>query len=206
MAMANSREEILSDIASSLKKNHETKPDATAGTLAAVQPAIDIDLIDEFIKNAQSASVTVRRLASVNAIAEFLNMLSPREEVHSLALAPELQPIAQFLSGIQLCEAVDADWGLVIADAGIAETGSVVFNSHDCPSNLLFLVEHLYVVVDAKDIYAYQEDIWRELQSELEGPFPRSIHMVTGPSRTADVEQTIQLGAHGPKSVDYLLI
>jgi len=35
---------------------------------------------------------------------------------------------------------------------------------------------------------------------------PRALNLITGPSRTADIEQTIELGAHGPKRMHVLLV
>jgi L-lactate dehydrogenase complex protein LldG len=49
------------------------------------------------------------------------------------------------------------------------------------------------------------EDGLRLLRQER-GELPRSINLVTGPSRSGDIEQTIQLGAHGPKRLLVLLV
>ena len=48
-------------------------------------------------------------------------------------------------------------------------------------------------------------DLWARLRMESRG-MPRALNLITGPSRTADVEQTIQLGAHGPRSVHVILL
>jgi L-lactate utilization protein LutC len=49
------------------------------------------------------------------------------------------------------------------------------------------------------------KDAWDLLRGER-GELPRAINIVSGPSRTADVEQTIQLGAHGPRRLHVLLL
>lgn len=93
-----------------------------------------------------------------------------------------------------------ADCTVVRADVGIAETGTACVHSHQVSSRSLFLCEHLVVVLSDADIRAYQEDYWVSLND-----LPRAVHLITGPSRTADVEQTIQIGAHGPKTITLLL-
>ncbi|MDN5850066.1 MAG: lactate utilization protein [Nitrococcus sp.] len=51
----------------------------------------------------------------------------------------------------------------------------------------------------------YLEEVWERLLAQGER-MPRAVNLITGPSRTADVEQTMQLGAHGPRRVHLLLI
>ena len=52
------------------------------------------------------------------------------------------------------------------------------------------------------------EDAWDMLRAAEPGPFamPRNVMLVTGPSRSADIEQTLELGAHGPRRLHVLLI
>ena len=64
---------------------------------------------------------------------------------------------------------------------------------------------HHIVVLRASDIVAYSEDVWAKLRNEL-GSMPRTVNFITGPSRTGDVEQMLQLGAHGPRCLHVLLI
>jgi hypothetical protein len=92
--------------------------------------------------------------------------------------------------------------GIVAAKAGIAETGAVAISSKDVPSGLLFLCEELIVMLAVEEIIPLQDDLWRQ--------FPmgncRALHLIGGPSRTADVEQTLQVGAHGPRRVQLWLV
>jgi L-lactate dehydrogenase complex protein LldG len=90
--------------------------------------------------------------------------------------------------------------------AGIAETGTLALISGEhTPTTLNFLPEHHLVVLEAGAIVPYLEDLWPILRALPEG-LPRTLNLITGPSRTADVEQTIQLGAHGPRRLHLLLI
>ncbi len=91
------------------------------------------------------------------------------------------------------------------AEAGIAETGTLCFISSSVPSSTLFLCEKLFAVIHVNDLYDRQEHLWKTLK-ERNNVSCRAVHLVTGPSRTADVEQTVQVGAHGPKELHIFLV
>jgi len=96
--------------------------------------------------------------------------------------------------------------GLAAAFCGIAESGSLVLLSGpDSPTSLNFLPEDFLCLLPASRIVPRMEDAWDLLRSER-GELPRAINFISGPSRTADVEQTIQLGAHGPRRLHVLLL
>jgi L-lactate dehydrogenase complex protein LldG len=98
--------------------------------------------------------------------------------------------------------------GLSHADGAVAETGTLVLTSGpENPTTLNFLVEHTIVVLDAKDIAGDYETIWERLADKHgRGALPRTVNLVTGPSRTADIEQILILGAHGAKRLHILLV
>ena len=93
----------------------------------------------------------------------------------------------------------DDKCGITIAEAGIAETGSVMLvSTRTTPYLLNLLPETLIVIVPASRIVPLLEDaftMWRSSSSNL----VRTFTLATGPSRTADIEQTLEIGAHGPK-------
>lgn len=90
--------------------------------------------------------------------------------------------------------------------AGVAETGTVVLLSGaESPTTLNFLPEDHIVVVDASRLVAHIEDAWPLLRAVSDG-VPRAVNLVSGPSKTADVEQTIQYGAHGPRRFHVILV
>ncbi len=98
--------------------------------------------------------------------------------------------------------------GLSHAFAGVAETGTVVMLSGpDNPSTLNLLPDHHLVVVRAQDVTGNYEAVWERVRA-LYGPgvMPRTVNLITGPSRSADIEQTLLLGAHGPRSLHVLLV
>ncbi len=98
--------------------------------------------------------------------------------------------------------------GLSHAFAGVAETGTAVLVSGpDNPTTLNFLPEHHLVVVRASEIAGDYESVWAQVRAEWgPGEMPRAINWITGPSRSGDIEQTILLGAHGPRSLHLLVV
>ncbi|SOE18382.1 L-lactate dehydrogenase complex protein LldG [Hoeflea halophila] len=98
--------------------------------------------------------------------------------------------------------------GVSHATAGIAETGTVAMMSgQDNPTTINFLPEHHIVVIKAGDIKGDMESVWamvREKQGK--GEMPRALNLITGPSRSGDIEQTILLGAHGPRALHVIVV
>jgi L-lactate dehydrogenase complex protein LldG len=98
------------------------------------------------------------------------------------------------------------DVGLTVAFAAIAETGTLMLcSAPETPTMLAFLPETSIVVVPAARVLRAYEDGLRLLQDE-QGGLPRSVNFITGPSRSGDIEQTLQLGAHGPRRLHVLIV
>ncbi len=96
--------------------------------------------------------------------------------------------------------------GLTTAFAGIAETGTLLLASDtDHPTTLAFLPETAIVALPADRIARAYEDALHAFRASRPD-MPRSVNMVTGPSRSGDIEQTLQLGAHGPKRLLVILV
>lgn len=94
------------------------------------------------------------------------------------------------------------------AFAGIAETGTLVTASGpDHPVSLNLLPDTHIVVLREADIVAGYEDVWARLRARYgKNTLPRTINTITGPSRTGDIEQTIELGAHGPRQMHIVVV
>jgi L-lactate dehydrogenase complex protein LldG len=98
--------------------------------------------------------------------------------------------------------------GLSRAIAGVAETGTLfLVSGAGNPTSLNFLPETHIVLVDAGDIVGSYEQAWDNLRALYgEGTLPRTVNWISGPSRTADIEQTIIRGAHGPKRLFVVIL
>jgi L-lactate dehydrogenase complex protein LldG len=106
-----------------------------------------------------------------------------------------------------IAEAADAT-SLTGAFAAIAETGTLMMASGpQAPVTLNFLPENHIVVLRASQVTGTYEEAWQRLRAQLgKDVMPRAVNMITGPSRTGDIEQTILLGAHGPRRLHVLLV
>jgi L-lactate dehydrogenase complex protein LldG len=94
------------------------------------------------------------------------------------------------------------------AFAGVAETGTLVLLSGpENPTTLNFLPDTHIVMVKAEDVAGDYESVWRRLRAIYSHHhMPRTVNLVTGPSRSADIEQTLILGAHGPRALHILVV
>jgi L-lactate dehydrogenase complex protein LldG len=91
--------------------------------------------------------------------------------------------------------------GITGAFCGIAETGTLMLLSGpDTPASVSLLPETHVALLPVNRIVARMEDAWALLRRE-HARLPRAVNFVSGPSRTADIEQTVTLGAHGPYRV-----
>ena len=93
-----------------------------------------------------------------------------------------------------------------VAFAGIAETGTLMLPSApERPTTLNLLADTEIAVLRALRVVGAYEDAWDLLRSER-GGMPRNVMLVTGPSRSADIEQALELGAHGPRRLHIVVV
>ncbi|MGD0188713.1 MAG: lactate utilization protein [Roseiarcus sp.] len=94
------------------------------------------------------------------------------------------------------------------AFAAVAETGTLALVSGpDNPTTLNFLPDNHIVVVFADDLLGDTESVFAKLRAAYGvGAAPRTLNFITGPSRSADIEQTLLLGAHGPRRLHIVVV
>jgi L-lactate dehydrogenase complex protein LldG len=115
------------------------------------------------------------------------------------------QPLLELRRG----RAEDADAvGITAAFAGIAESGTMMLLSGpETPSTINLMPDSHIVVLRQSEIVGTYEEAWTELRQRLgDQVMPRTVLFVTGPSRTGDINQTLYLGAHGPRRVHIVLV
>jgi L-lactate dehydrogenase complex protein LldG len=146
------------------------------------------------------------------AIADYLAAQNLPPE---FALAPALERLPWHERPLLKCEARPArpsdSVAVQAAFAAIAETGTLMLPSGPAtPTTLNIVVETSIAVLRASRIVGPYEDAWDLLRQERMGPdgrfVPRNVMLVTGPSRSADIEQTLELGAHGPRRLHVVII
>jgi L-lactate dehydrogenase complex protein LldG len=96
--------------------------------------------------------------------------------------------------------------GITGVFCAIAETGTLMLLSGtDTPATVSLLPETHVALLPVDRVVARMEDGWDLLRREHGAP-PRAVNFISGPSRTADIEQTVTLGAHGPYRVCIVLV
>jgi len=173
-------------------------------------PRVEGDLVARFRARAESMQSTteeVERMSEVPvAVARYLR-------AGNLPLSgcvwPQLAHLDWKGAGLELEPrgAKDVDpVGVTGAFAAIAETGTLVLASGPgTPASVSLLPETHIAIVPAARIVAHMEEAWDLARAELR-ELPRAVNFVSGPSRTADIDQTIVLGAHGPYRVHIVLV
>ncbi|HEU0221090.1 MAG TPA: LUD domain-containing protein [Paracoccaceae bacterium] len=165
--------------------------------------------LDQFEAKVRAVDATVSRLDAVSELPAAL-----AEELRRRNLPAVVRHGAEpMFRGL--------DWGTVEASEGtgrieepvtlsraafgLAETGTLVLCSGaENPVTLTFLGETHFVVLREADVVAGFEELWAAYRAQ--GLDPRTVNLVTGPSRSADIGQKLQLGAHGPVALHVFLV
>ena len=169
--------------------------------------------VASFMDNVLREFGTVQRLpnfvAVPGAISAYLAAQNIAAEI-TVSPHPELQaiPFADTpLLKVRFGKAAPTDAVTVTqAFAGIAETGTLMMPSGpERPTTNNLLSDTAIAVIRAARIVGAYEDAFDLLRAERTG-MPRNVMLITGPSRSADIEQTLELGAHGPRSLHVLIV
>jgi L-lactate dehydrogenase complex protein LldG len=172
-----------------------------------------------FIRNVEKEFGTVERIPDLAAVpAAIANYLAAQNLPPKLVMGPhpELEGLDWSQRPLLEREARRAQEGDLVSLqhgwAGVAETGTVLFPSESVrPATLNLLPDTEIVLLHASAIVGAYEEAWDRLRAERIDPMtggfmPRNLMFVTGPSRSADIEQTLELGAHGPRRLHILLV
>jgi L-lactate dehydrogenase complex protein LldG len=189
----------------------ERHPRSTIPAQALLSPAGCVSQLAEMLtKQAAEVARVATPEDAVHAIASYLssNNLPPRLRIGAdLRLAALPWKAAWDISRVYGRAEPSDKACLSRAIVAAAETGTLfLVSGADNPTTLNFLPEFHMVLVKASDIVGSYEEAWDRLRKIYgERTLPRTVNMISGPSRTADIEQTIVRGAHGPGRL-YVLI
>ncbi len=100
-----------------------------------------------------------------------------------------------------------AEVGITLCEALIARNGSVMVSNKDAAGRRLSIFPHQHIVIARTgQLVLDLKDAFQMLKNKYGNQMPSMISTITGPSRTADIEKTLVLGAHGPKELFVFLI
>ena len=210
-----SREEILKRLRDAPPgrgaEEDEVTEEELRSRIRAALPREREKVIELFQRELENADGTVIRVSSSAEAGETVRGVLAKHSCRSMAVSPEKET-ASLLEGLdsgvrivhtaelrgeeRKSAAAEADAGLVYACCGVADTGSLVFSTRlSGTSYPHFLPETVIALVDGNSISPSHA----ELMEQIPASSAEHLVMVTGPSRTADIEKILILGAHGPK-------
>ncbi|MCP4070756.1 MAG: lactate utilization protein [Hyphomicrobiales bacterium] len=215
--MSDARSAILEQVARAVgRKNPVTQINENQGKQVAPKPQHirpkwsepDVERFVQKLKNVQATVETVISDTEIPAaVQRFLDnhnlpakiSVSPDPRLANL-IWPDLVRVTSWQARRE------AVVGIAPAEAGVVETGSVLLVSGQTgPTSLNFLSENHIAIVHREQLVAHMEDVWELLRLRNED-LPRTVNFITGPSKTADIEQKIEYGAHGPKRFHVILV
>jgi L-lactate dehydrogenase complex protein LldG len=223
--MSDARGQILGKLRRSLKRDtlppdrqaalEQRLADPQPGPIPARGQLAPQERVALFVKMAEDAACTVVRVATPDAVPAAVADFLARENLPAkLRVAPDpavadlpwsSRPLLEITTGRS--DGTD-EVSLTPAFAGIAETGTLMLTSSaETPTTLNFLPETHIVMLRAGQVVGALEQAWAELRRRYgSSTMPRTVNLITGPSRSADIEQTLQMGAHGPRRLHIILV
>ncbi len=215
--MASPRENILERLRAA-PKQVIAAPDVTE--FYDQRPREDLPTrVERLVLNLGNAMAEVHR-TTANALPDALAKLIQDKSFQRVAVGNEVLECQALCDGLQRVCALhpvqtahseqtalfnEVDAGLTLSTAAIAETGTVVLTSSPSAPRLLSLVPPVHIViVDAKRVYDTLFDLMHQ-ESWSQG-MPTNVILVSSPSKTADIQQVLAYGAHGPKQLIVMLV
>ncbi|MRH77263.1 lactate utilization protein C [Spiribacter sp. C176] len=216
----NDRQGLFERLQNTLDANRASTPEEALAELELQlsgeppRPEWSEPILEHFIERLEAAAGVCIRIADSSQLLEAFEAalktglqgsdpapvgIAPHPALQQLAWPAEWQ-VSSNIDHAQYWKAA-----ITVAHTGIAESGSIVLPSGPHrPTTLNFLPDLHIVVLSADAVVEYMEYAWVRLRAD--GALPRTVNIITGPSRTADIEQTLQLGAHGPRQLFVILV
>lgn len=207
--MGKAKESILQKI----RKANEERVYLTSDDLdwdTQVYKKDDLSLVERFVKELSALKGQVFHCKNHNDLIEQLQELIQEEGLSSIYISdvlteeyPDLVKIPG--SSNQYHENTKA--AVFACESAIARTGSVLVLANSSEGRQGYIIaEHQIIIVRQNQVVYDVSDALNQLQQSHSGKLPSMISVISGPSRTADIEKTLILGAHGPKKVSVFLI
>lgn len=212
--MSDDRNTVLAAIARSRAGTAEARAAAVEHRIARPPQPIPLgfvadavargqSLADVFAEVATRAGATVHRVADAAAVAETLRRVWIERGLRGPLVRADdpLCAACDDLAETHTGAATGAESvGISRAVAAIAETGSLVLlSAAETPTTANFLPETHIVIVGESEVVPAFEGVWKTLRGRND--LPRTVNLITGPSRTGDIELTLQIGVHGPRAL-----
>ncbi len=209
----NSRDEILEKIRCVTEKKEISKLNISEELNQSMKEKAKINYVSDlklFLSKLKDVGATVSIISNTNELVKEVHQYVAKNQIKTTVTIPENSTLQDIdWNEADVTTQYDAESLIVSvtnASMGIEETGTLVLlSSPSSPTGMNFLPEHHLIVLNSTNIVKSMEDVWKLLRADKR-ELPRTINLITGPSRTADIEYEIEIGAHGPKKLHVIII
>ena len=170
--------------------------------------------LDLFISRAERSASIVHRCAGAERLARLIAGLSsdarlvasPTFAVRYPAVVDHLRPAVEVVVPESPAEVAGASLGVSVGEGLVVETGSVLVAERDLPDRLVSMLSPTLVqVVDENAIIHTLDDVAVILRRMTADGTPGYLALVTGPSRSADIERSLTIGVQGPAELHIVI-
>lgn len=199
--MKSARQEILDKLKNAVH-NEPEKPDFDTPVYHPIEKPLDLAFKENLEKVNGSVYLFSSETEAHSALKSFLStynddrIFCSEDELKEVLSANEVA----FSSAVKLPEHIEV--GITGCEFLVAHTGSVMVSSVQKGGRQMFVYPPVHIIIAKKSqIVDYLEQAYAGIQKKYATNFPSQVTIITGPSRTADIEKTLILGAHGPREL-----
>lgn len=223
----NSREIILSKIRNSKKNESDSTfriseiDEKIKSGVESITPKDRNGLWNQFQKEIEAISGEFYSVKSIDDAVGIISKFISENNFKNIGISKEpicktlAATVKQFLPAVKIIHAIelvreerkkelaDTEISIVHPSFAVADIGSLVFLYDETGTSLPhFLCDNTFAIVNKNQIVANQFELFEKLETEKS----KNMVFITGPSRTADIEKVLVLGAHGPRKLVVILI
>jgi L-lactate dehydrogenase complex protein LldG len=164
-------------------------------------------MVEQFTVAAEAVGASVKRFTSREGVAAALDEIVGDRPAVASPILEHFKSLIDTISFLPPDQSDRAYIGISAAQAAIAATGSLLLELGDPAERSATALPPVHVVLlRASTIVPDLSALGGALQQHLASPGPSYLSLITGPSRTADIERVLTIGVHGPKELHILIL
>ena len=210
MEESTSREKVLKRVRNALISKTDTpfpNIDLEKPVFKEMEESPDINFAQEFTKAGGKFIYCENELEAIESLRI---LISDNKWEHLYSLDLKINDLLsrgkiQFITGRE--NLTSATVGITGCEFLIARYGSVMVSSNQATGRRIHVFPDVHIVIAyTSQLVPELKDAFGRMKKKYETRFPSMISVITGPSRTADIEKTLVMGAHGPKEIYVMLV